>query len=209
MKTFPCIQILLILQLFILNSGTVLNNNNNNHAKQNATELIKLDDWKLNSLGSPSLSNISSSKNTNLSFVNLFEITPNGFNIFIEFLSEAQKKEIIEQIQNKYGIDVRNTEKIKPKFSQLTCFIDIICDFDQKPLKLNGSTNFKSWFPLKVEFNDSTKCFEQYLAEYQHVNINCSAFRNSKTNTKKPFMSFQVEYKDGKNPQIRNRFSII
>ena len=51
-------------------------------------ETSRYGELEWHSIGSPFLANFPS-KNSSLSFLNLFQITPNGFNIYIEFLSDA------------------------------------------------------------------------------------------------------------------------
>ena len=190
--------------------------NNNLIIKNNQTSRYGELEW--HSIGSPFLANIKP-ENSSLSFDNLFEITPNGFNIYIKFLSDDQKKAIIEKIKIKYGIDVHSSQIIKLKLSELTCTMEINCDnqISEKLIKLKGSSKVSSKFPIKVEFKDLDKktmiCFDQYIVEYQNVDIHCIAFRNLKqkknnnvsisteqinTTDNEQVKSFNVEYKDGK-----------
>ena len=197
--------------------GTYKSTNNNLIIKNNQTSRYGELEW--HSIGSPFLANIDS-KNSSLSFDNLFEITPNGFNIYIQFLNDAQKRVIIEKIKIKYGIDVQSSQIKKLKLSELTCTMEINCDnqTSEESIKLNGSSKVFSKFPIKVEFKDLDKktltCFDQYLVEHQNVDIRCIAFRNLKqkknnismsaekinTNDKIQVKSFNVGYKDGKQP---------
>lgn len=197
MKISPCNWILLIL-LKVFNIGPNISG-------------ADLDDWSFKSLGSPSLANITS-KNSSLPFANLFEITPNGFNMLVEFLSDSEKKEITEQIKNR-GRDNKSSDRVKIKFSELKCTIEIRCYYYATSIKLNGSSKIysNSWFPLKVEFNDLDKktvtCFEQHIVEDNDVNYECIVYRNltkSKMKKlhqksdlvtyKKPVVSFNIKY---------------
>ena len=147
------------------------------------------------SIGSPLLTNISSSKNSTLSFANLFQITPSGFSVFIEFLNEAHKRAIIDKIKSKYAIDVKTSQIYQLKFSELTCLIDIICE-NEEWIKLKGSIKIFTKFPLEIKFNEQDKkklaCFHQYLVEHQHIDLECTASRKSK-NVKKNYFSINAQ----------------
>ena len=172
--------------------------NNDQIIKNNQTSRYGELEW--HSIGFPFLANINP-ENSSLSFANLFQITPNGFNIFIEFLSDVQKKAIIENIKIKYGIDVHSSRIIKLMLSKLTCSIDFYCDnqISEESIKLKGSSNVFSKFPVKVEFKELDKktmaCFDQYLVEHQNVDIHCIASRNSNT-VKKNYFSVSTEEKN-------------
>ena len=147
------------------------------------------------SIGSPLLTNIYSSKISSLSFANLFQITPSGFSVFIEFLNEAHKKAIIEKIKSKYAIDVKTSQIYQLKFSEITCFIEIICE-NEESIKLKSSTKIFTKFPLEIKFIEQDKkkltCFHQYLVEHQHIDLECTASRNSK-NVKKNYFSINAQ----------------
>ena len=72
--------------------------NNDKIIENNLTNQYGRLEW--HSIGSPLLANLSLSKNSSLSFVNLFQIIPSGFSVFIEFLNEAHKRAIIDKIKN-------------------------------------------------------------------------------------------------------------
>ena len=59
----------------------------------------------------------------------------------------------------------------------ITCLIDIICE-NEESIKLKGSTKIFTKFPLEIKFNEQDKkkltCFRQYLAEHQHIDLECS-----------------------------------
>ena len=169
--------------------------NNDKIIETNKTDQYGRLEW--HSIGSPLLSNISSSKNSSLSFANLFEITPSGFSVFIEFLNDAQKRAIIEKIKSKYGIDVNTSQIYQLKFSEITCLIDIVCETNEEEwIKLRGSTKIFTKFPLEVKFKDQDKskltCLHQYLVEHQHIDLECTASRNSK-NVKKNYFSISAD----------------
>ena len=172
--------------------------NNDQIIRKKETSRYRELEWY--SIGYPFLANIHL-KNSSLSFANLFQITPKGFNICIQFLSDAQKRAIIEKIKNKYGIDVHASQIVKLELSEFTCSIDINCDqISEGSIKLNGSSKDFSSFPIKVEFKESDKkaikCFERYLVNHQYVDIHCSATRNHIDRLQ--VKSFNVQYKDGK-----------
>ena len=172
--------------------------NNDQIIRKKETSRYRELEWY--SIGYPFLTNIHP-KNSCLSFANLFQITPNGFNIYIQFLSDAQKRAIIEKIKNKYGIDVHASQIVKLELSELTCSIDINCDqISEGSIKLNGSSKDFSSFPIKVEFKELDKkaitCFERYLVNHQYVDIHCSETRNHIDRLQ--VKSFNVQYKDGK-----------
>ena len=194
---------------------TYKSTNNDLIIKNNQTSRYGELEWY--SIGSPFLANIRP-ENSSLSFDNLFEITPKGINIYLQFLSDAQKKAIIEKIKIKYGIDVQSSQIKKLKLSELTCTMEINCDnqISEKLIKLKGSSKIFSKFPIKVEFKDLDKktmtCFDQYIVEHQHIDVRCIASGNLKqkknnisicaekinTTDNEQVKSFNVEYKDGK-----------
>lgn len=145
------------------------------------------------SIGSPSLANIPS-KSFSLSFASIFQSTPNGFNIYIDMLSDIQKGAFIKKIKSKYRVDVETSQIVKLKPSKLQCTIEQICD--HKEYLLNGSLKTFVDFPLKVEFkflNASIKeCFEHYLIEHQHIEIVCKVSKNSKS-LKQNYFSLSAE----------------
>ena len=170
------------------------------------------DDWSFKYLGSPSLANITS-KNSSLPFTTLFEITPNGFNILVEFLSDSEKKAINQQFRN-HGRDNKRPDRVIIKFSELKCTIEINCIYYETSIKLNGSSKIDtdSWFPLKVEFNGLDKksiaCFEEHIVQDNDVNFECIVYRNSTKSKmkklhqksdlvtyKRPVVSFNIKYK--------------
>ena len=144
------------------------------------------------SIGSPSLSQ-SLSKNSSLSFTNIFHMTPSGFYIYIDMLNEAQKEAFIKKIKSRYNIDVDMTQIIKLKPSKLQCTIELICENENHIV--NGSLKAFIDFPLKVEFkalNTTKKCFENYLIEHQHIEIFCTVLKNSKS-VKQNYFSLNTE----------------
>ena len=181
--------------------------NNDQIIKNNQTSRYGELEW--HSIGSPFLANIHS-KNSSLSFDNLFQITPNGFNIYIQFLNDSQKRAIIEKIKIKFGIDVHSSQIIKLMLSELTCSIDLYCDnqISEESIKLNGSSKVSSKFPIKVEFKNMNKktmrCFDQYLVEHQNVDIHCIASRNS-NKVKKNYFSIIAE-EENKNDLVNKLF---
>jgi hypothetical protein len=158
------------------------------------------------SIGSPLLVNIPSTtkkkqnSNTSLPFTKVFQLTPNGFNIYIDVLNEAQKLAFIRKIRTRYGIDVDITQIIKLKPSTLKCSMDLSCENEDEEtdvIKVNGSLKSFVDFPLRVQFNapiNSTTrvCFEHNLGQHEHVEIDCTVSKNSKS-VRQNFFALSVE----------------
>ena len=95
--------------------------------------------------------------------------------------------------------------------SELTCSIDSYCDnqISEESIKIKGSSNVFSKFPVKVEFKELDKktmtCFDQYLVEHQNVDIHCIASRNS-NKVKKNYFSIITEEKNTKLQTLEKIF---
>ena len=147
------------------NNALILTNNQ-------TTDYNKLE-WY--SYGFPILTKIPQRK-SNLSFRNAFEMTPTGFNIFVDFLTDWQKDLIKERIKFKYGLDINTNQIVKLKPSQFKCSVKFICDSDKIKV-IEGYANSFSDFPLKIKFyvhKKSRNCIENHLTEYQNIEIDCS-----------------------------------
>ena len=153
------------------NNALILTNNQ-------TTDYNKLE-WY--SYGLPFLTKIPQRKSL-LPFRNVFEMTPTGFNIFVDFLTDWQKDLIKERIKFKYGLDVNTNQIVKLKPSQFKCSVKVICDSDKVKV-IEGYAHSFSDFPLKINFymhKKSRNCFENHLAEYQNVEIDCSISKELK-----------------------------
>lgn len=150
--------------------------------KRNETRKFGQLEW--HSIGYPTLTNLPS-KHSSYPISNVFEITPTGFYILIEVLTDTQKKKFKDRVKAKYGINIDKSQIIKLVPSALKCTAKVVCS-NGSPVTLYGEAKTLTNFPLNVEFDDvplkskEMKCFEHHLIEHHQLKIDCVIRKKSK-----------------------------
>ena len=114
---------------------------------------------------------------------NLFEITPLGFNLLIQFLTDSQKEVFKKSIKSKYRVDIETSQIQNLIPNDLKCTTKVLCS-NGTYLTLYGEANHFERFPLRVEFDapmgsEKIECFEHNMIEYNELGVSCKIRKKS------------------------------